>query len=220
MSRPLIITSQPRRCISRAISFPMPPEEPVTCSFDDAPNLQKQAKLGPVRATARAANLGKRSFAHRHVTHQRHPSRQICIRRRVHHHRRNHSHPHCSCHGKKFQARGRPRKTIIFHVCLRGYRCHPELSFPSVLHRFLEFVKLQAFSPSCLLVCTALCECECMCVSFFFFPSLPGSGLFFFSPSLPDSRLFQFTFPRHHSHHTLASGCHTLCRFFCTFNVN
>ena len=35
MSRPLIITSQPRRCISRAISFPMPPEEPVTCSFDD-----------------------------------------------------------------------------------------------------------------------------------------------------------------------------------------
>ena len=40
MSRPLIITSQPRRCISRAISFPMPPEEPVTCSFDDALSLR------------------------------------------------------------------------------------------------------------------------------------------------------------------------------------
>ena len=97
---------------------------------------------------------------------------------------------------------------------------------PSILHHFLKLVKLQAFSPSCLLVCTALCECECIWVSFFFFfSSLPGSGpslfFFFFSfPSLPDSRLFQFTFPRHHSHHTLASGCHTLCRFFCTFNVN
>ena len=52
---------------------------------------------------------------------------------------------------------------------------------PSILHRVLELVKIQAFSPSRLLVCTALCECECMCVSFFFF-----------FPSLPDSRLFQF----------------------------
>ena len=39
---------------------------------------------------------------------------------------------------------------------------------PSILHHFLKLVKLQAFSPSCLLVCTALCECEYICVSVFF----------------------------------------------------
>ena len=48
---------------------------------------------------------------------------------------------------------------------------------PSILHHFLKLVKLQAFSPSCLLVCTALCECECIWVSFFFFFFL---GFFFF----------------------------------------
>ena len=61
---------------------------------------------------------------------------------------------------------------------------------PSVLHRVLELVKIQAFSPSRLLVCTALCECECMCVSFFFFRACQAPVFFFFFPRVcqtPDS---------------------------------
>ena len=104
MSRPLIITSQPRRCISRAISFPMPPEEPVTCSFDDALSLR----------LVHCTNTSLTSATHRHVTHQRHPPRQICTRCRVQHHRGKHCHPQCSLSSwHHHHAPGNPRSTAI-----------------------------------------------------------------------------------------------------------
>ena len=67
-----------------------------------------------IAARTLCTNTSLTGAMHSHVTHQRHPPRQICTRCRVHHHRGKHCHPQCSLSSwHHHHAPGNPRSTAI-----------------------------------------------------------------------------------------------------------